>query len=193
MTSPPMMRGYTMIGCMSFIDEKYDEATRKRIYDGLSPEVRGHMSSYKRVEWYPRQHLVEFMRGIVSVHGADQSEAFEAIVSCGQSVAKDAATTFLRLLMKILTPVLFAKKIPDIWERDSKGGRMVADASRVDEKVMVMRLTDVEGFDHIGPLACGWIRFAMTAMGKKGVTVTAKEWSLATPGPRDLTLNVTWQ
>jgi hypothetical protein len=188
-----MMRGYTMMGCMAYIDEHYDEPTRKRIYDGLSPEVRGQMTTYKRVDWYPRIHLVEFMRGIASVQGGDQAKAFEELVSCGESVARDAATTFLRLLMKILTPVLFAKKIPDIWERDSKGGKMVADASRVDERVMVMRLTDVEAFDHVGPLACGWIRFAMTAMGKKGVVVTAAEWSLATPGPRDLTLTVTWQ
>jgi hypothetical protein len=188
-----MMRGYTMIGCLAYIDERYDEATRKRLYDGLSPDVRTNMSSYKRVEWYPRAHLVDFLRGIAAVHGSDDEAAFRDIVACGQSVAKDAASTFLRLLMKILTPVLFAKKIPDIWARDSQGGKMTADASRVGERLLVMHLTDVEGFDHIGPLAVGWISFAMTAMGKKGVQGKAKGWSLATPGPRDLQIDMTWQ
>jgi hypothetical protein len=188
-----MMRGYTMIGCIAFIDERYDEPTRKRLYDGLSPEVRSHLSSYKRVEWYPRMHLVEFLQGLAAVHGSDEQAVFRDLVACGQSVAKDAATTFLRLLMKILTPVLFAKKIPDIWARDSKGGKMTADASHVDDRLLVMRLTDVEGFDHIGPLAVGWITFAMTAMGKKGVQGKAIGWSLATPGPRDLQIDMTWQ
>jgi hypothetical protein len=188
-----MMRGYTMIGSMAFIDEHYDEATRKRLYDGLSPEVRSHLTTYKRVEWYPRPHLVAFLRGIANVHGTDQQAVFQDIVSCGRFVAKDAATTFLRLLMKILTPVLFAKKIPDIWERDSKGGKMVADASHADERLLLIHLTDVEGFDHIGPLALGWITFAMTAMGKRGAEGKVPAWSLATPGPRDLKIEITWQ
>ncbi len=191
--SPPMMRGYTMIGCKAFIDEQYDEATRARLYDSLSPEVRSSLPTYKRVEWYPRDHVIEMLRGIARVHGADQQAAFRDIVACGQFVAKDAATTFLRLLMKILTPVLFAKKIPDIWERDSKGGKMVADASHADDRRLLIQLTDVEGFDHIGPLAVGWITFAMTAMGKKGAEGKVTEWSLATPGPRDLHIEITWQ
>jgi hypothetical protein len=188
-----MMRGYTMIGSIAFIDEHYDEQTRKRLYDGLAPEVRSNLSNYKRVEWYPRLHLVEFLRGIATVHGGDEKAAYRDIVACGQFVARDAATTFLRLLMKILTPVLFAKKIPDIWERDSRGGKMTADASHVEQRLLIMHLTDVEGFDHIGPLAVGWITFAMTAMGKKGVDGKANGWSLATPGPRDLKIDMTWQ
>src|SRR5258707_4380639 len=117
--SENLTRGYTMLGTLSFIDKNYDNATRERLYRTLSPNVRGSIGTYKPVEWYDRIHFVELLRGIASLQGTETG-AYKELVRCGQSVAEMATNTFLKLLMKILTPTLFAQKIPDIWLRDNR-------------------------------------------------------------------------
>jgi hypothetical protein len=180
-----------MVGAMSYIDATYDDATRKRIYDALPPEVRAAMSTYKKVDWYPIEHFSAFLREIANVQ-PNEKAAHDAVADCGSTVSKDAANTFLKLLMRVLTPVLFAKKLEKIWARDHDFGAIVTDISRANDNLIKIRIEDVEGYDFIGPLAVGYFRFAMTAMGKKNLKVEMTGWSLAKPGPRDLSYSITW-
>ncbi len=187
-----LTRGYTILGTMAYVDKNYDEGKRNRFLSTLSPVVRDTIGGYKPVEWYDRIHFVELLRGIASLQATEQN-AYKELVRCGQSVAELATNTFLKLFMKILTPTLFAKKIPDIWLRDNKSGRFTADLSRVDQNILRMHLMDVAGYDHVGPVAVGWITFAMGRMGKQGLDCRLSGWSLATPGPKDLYFDITWQ
>lgn len=95
-------------------------------------------------------------------------------------------------MMRIMTPILFAKKIPDFFRRDHTVGRFEADTSRADQALITLRLTDVAGFDHIGIVAIGWIRFGMAALGKKNVTITQRGWTLAAPAPQDIEYEIRW-
>jgi hypothetical protein len=191
MTTKPMTRGYSILGCINYIGTAYDGPTRDKMLGALPAGVRSRLDSYNKIEWYDRNEMAELMRVIAAQH-PDEAAARTALVDCGQTIAKDAANTFLKLLMKVLTPTLFARKVPDIWKRDMRGGKFEADTSRVDQRVLVMHLTDVEGFDHIGPVAAGWVKFAMTSMGKRGLKQTITGWSLAAPGQRDVDMEFTW-
>jgi hypothetical protein len=180
-----------MIGAMSYIDATYDEATRRQIYDALPADVRAARKTYKRVEWYPVEHFSAFLREIANLQ-KNEADASSSVADCGSAVARDAANTFLKLLMRVLTPVLFAKKLEKIWARDHDFGAIKTDISQADEKVIKIRIEDVEGYDFIGPLAVGYFRFAIGSMGKKGLKVHMEGWSLANPGPRDLDYTITW-
>jgi hypothetical protein len=96
--------------------------------------------------------------------------------------------------MKILTPTLFAKKVPELWERDHRGsGHFEADVSHADEGRIGMKLVGADGFDHIGIAAIGFITFGLNNMGKTNIQVKQTGWSLATPSPHEVAYEITWK
>jgi hypothetical protein len=186
-------RGYSMISTLKFIDTAYDTPTKKRIFDQLSDEVRSSVGSYRDIEWYGTQHFSELLRGIAAVGEGNEDRAREELTRAGQFIAGVAASTFLKLLMKVLTPTLFAKKIPSLWERDNQGGAIETDLREADAGKIVFLLRDVGGYDYIAPVAVGWIAFAMQAMGKKVLDRTLTGWTLAEPGPANARIDLRWQ
>ena len=111
-------------------------------------------------------------------------------MECGKHAAREASNTFLRLLMKLLTPAMFAKKLPELWGRDCTGGR-ITDPKLHDR--IVNHLLDMNGFDHIAPVAVGYVLFALEAMGKTIVQSTLHGWSLWRPSASDSWFEVAWR
>ncbi len=188
-----MTRGYSMVSTLRFIEETYDSERQERIFAQLSPEVRSALRTYKGIEFYPVQHFTELLRGIAKEAGDDETAVRNEIARAGEFIAGVATSTFLKLLMKVLTPTLFAKKLPSLWERDNQGGQFVADVSKADEGRLTLELKDIEGYDYIGPIALGWVRFAMSAMGEKVLESSLEGWSLANPSPKTVTLRLRWE
>lgn len=186
-------RGYSMLGTLKYIDSVIGAEGKERIVAQLSPDVRDALSSYKEIGWYPSHHFSELLRGIVKEGESTNQVAEEALVKTGQFVAGLAVNTFLRLLMKVLTPSLFAKKIPSLWERDNQGGLIEADLKDADSGKIVFNLRDVGGYDYIVPVAGGWISFAMQAMGKTVLERKISGWTLEQPGPANARIDLRWQ
>ncbi|MCA9590120.1 MAG: hypothetical protein KC657_32675 [Myxococcales bacterium] len=155
--------------------------------------MRSALRTYKGIEFYPVQHFTELLRGIAKEAGDDETTVRNEIARAGEFIAGVATSTFLKLLMKVLTPTLFAKKLPSLWERDNQGGQFVADVSKADEGRLTLELKDIEGYDYIGPIALGWVRFAMSAMGEKVLESSLEGWSLANPSPKTVTLRLRWE
>ena len=188
----PALRGYSIQRTGAFIDSYYDEGTRTRLYDGVPAEVREALAHMEPAEWYPRDYSVALLRGIVAVKN-DAERSYEDLVACGAFVAGEATNTFLRLLMKILTPTMFFKKIPEFWARDTKGcGRFEADLSDAGEGRLQMRFLEAEGFDHMCISSIGWIRYSLEAMGKQNVEIAQTGWSLTNPSPSVVHYEVKW-
>jgi len=189
MTSP-MIRGYSLKQTARYLESSFAPERRKQAIEALPASSRSMMSSFEPGEWYPREHSAALFRAIASIRGADG--AYDDLVGCGEFIASEATNTFLRLLMRIMTPTLFAKKVPDFWKRDQRGGWFEADVTKAGDGVIKMKLVDVEGYDHIGIVSIGWIKFGMTALGKKKVKIEQDGWSLSQPGPREISYQVTW-
>jgi hypothetical protein len=186
-------RGYSMIGTLKFIDATYDETAKARIMEQLSPEVRKAIGTYREIEWYDAKHFSELLRGIAKEAGDGDAAAEAALVKSGHFIASIAASTFLRLLMRVLTPSLFAKKIPSLWTRDNQGGAIETDMSEADNGRIVFHVVDVGGYDYIVPVAAGWIAFAMEAMGEKVLERKIIGWSAGEPGPKTARIDLRWQ
>jgi hypothetical protein len=182
-----------MTSTHKFIDATYDAPTRQRILEQLSPEVRNAVGKYKDIEWYSAVHFSEPLRGIAATRAGNEEEAREELVRAGQFIANVAASTFLKLFMKVLTPSLFAKKIPSLWDRDNQGGKMETDLTKADDGRITFFIRDIGGYDYIAPVAVGWVSFAMQAMGKKVLERSLKGWSLAEPGPAEARIDLAWQ
>lgn len=188
----PMIRGYSVKQQLTFLETQYEPAVSQRLLELVPSEVRSDLKAAKPAEWYPRQHSVSILRAIAANGGKNEQAVQSDLLRCGTYIATEATNTFLKLLMKILTPTLFAKKIPEFWQRDMRGGRFEADTSEAASGRIQLRLCDIEGFDHIGIVSMGWITFGMAAMGKSDVKLTQKGWSLATPGANKIEYELTW-
>lgn len=188
----PMIRGYSVKQQLNFLETQYEPSVSEKLLAQVPAEVRRDLMTVKPAEWYPRQHSVAVLRAIASHGGKNQDAVQSDLMRCGTFIATEATNTFLKLLMKMLTPTLFAKKIPDFWQRDMKGGRFEADVTEAGSGHIKLRLCDIAGFDHIGIVSMGWIVFGMQAMGKSDVKVVQEGWSLATPGASQVTYDLTW-
>lgn len=189
----PTLRGYMVHQAVAFIESGYFEPdVGRRIMDSLPKEVALGLPNVKHAEWYPREYLMEIMKGIARVKNNDAG-AYQDLVAYGSYVATEATNTFLKLLLKMLTPTLFAKKVPDFWQRDHRGsGHFEADVQNAGEGLIRMRLLGAGGFDHVGITAIGFITCGLKTMGKKDVQVTQRGWSLATPSPDEISYEVRW-
>ena len=190
-TNAPQIRGYSLKQTAKYLDTKFDAETRRRTAEGLPAAVRSMMSEFQPAEWYPREYSAALFRAIAAAKH-DEQGSYHDLVQCGEFIASEATNTFLRLLMRIMSPTLFAKKVPEFWKRDQRGGYFEADVSRAEQAEIRMKLADVDGYDHIGIVSIGWIQFGMAALGKKGVSIQQRGWSLSQPAPREIEYEITW-
>lgn len=190
-STTPMIRGYAIIQTARYLQTQFSPEQSRRGMAALPAAIRDAIPTWKPGEWYPRETTIALYRAIAGL-GGDEPKVYEDLVRCGEFIASEAAGTFLRLVMRIMTPVLFASKIPDFFRRDHSAGSFEVDTSRAKEALISMRLVDVAGFDHIGVVSIGWIKFGMKSLGKTGVTIKQRGWTLAAPGPGEVSYEIRW-
>jgi hypothetical protein len=145
----------------------------------------------KPTAWARRETVVALWRAIAAAR-PDPAVARATLVRCGTGLGNTAINSFLKILLRMLTPRLFALKFPDIWGRDMQGGGYAEIAASEDKRVAIL-LREVGGFDHIGPVAEGWIGFTLTSMGLKQLEMTSSPWSMEDPGPPEVRIEARWR
>jgi hypothetical protein len=193
MTTSPVVRGYVLTQSISFIEsDHFEPQMRRHMMESLPSDVVNALPGIKPQQWYSRDLLVALQRAVASSRDTEAG-VYDILIAYGAHVCGEATNTFLKLLLKILTPALFAKKIPDFWQRDHRNSaRFTVDVQRADQGLIKMHMTDAAGFDHIAIPSMGFVLHALTLMGKKNVRMTQQGWSLATPGPNDVDYEVSW-
>ena len=185
-------KGSIILATVAYTDELCAKEGRPRIRDALSPSLSAALPTMQRVAWRPITEWVEVLRAIVAVCDNDEARAYDALVQCGRAICEDAAGSFMKLLLRMMPPALFCRKFPDFWRRDFTGGTFVVDTSRLAENRFQAILRDIEAFDHVGPVAVGFIGFAQEKVTGKSVSVQRTGWSLERPGPPEVVLELSW-
>ena len=189
--SESMIRGYSLRRTAAFIDVHFDPDTAARVKRDIRDSLEL-AATVKPAEWYPRRHSAAMFRAIATAK-QDPTDIYRDLVACGTYICAEATNTFFRVLLKIMTPALFAKKLPSFWNRDHQGGGYEYDISDVDNKVLALRLVNVADYDHIAPVAVGFCEFVLSTMGKRGVRIVESNWSIDAPAPADVDFRVTWE
>jgi hypothetical protein len=135
--------------------------------------------------------VTEINRAIVSSLGKGQDEpARQALFKCGKFIAGEATNTFLKLFLKLLTPSLLIKKLPDVFKRDFSQGRLVAESKG---QTLTCTCYDLPGYEHIIVTASGFIATAMENMGKTIENIKVNNWSLQTPCIDGASFDLIWR
>jgi len=183
------VRGYIVSTTASYLRHRMADQHAK-VFANLSPSLRKILDDIKPAQWYPVAAVSELNRVIVAEAGGNVDErARDELRKCGNHMAHEATNTFLKLFMKMLTPGLFAKKLPDLWSRDCSGGRLVVSA---DDKKLSCQFFDAAGYDHLGAVATGYVGFALEAMGKKIDKVVLRDWSVQQPNFNGVSFDLVW-
>lgn len=184
------VRGYAVANAAKYLRQQLGEAEAQRVFDSMSPATRETISSKKPADWAPVSALSELTRAIAAQAGGNDARAQEMLINAGVFMAEEAANTFLRLMLKLITPELFAKKIPSIWSRDFTRGQLTAEAF---PNRIVCRTQDMAGFDHAVCTAAGFVTYIFQNMGKKIEGTTLSGWSLSKPCEPGASFELTWQ
>jgi hypothetical protein len=186
------IKAYSLYGSREFVEKTYDEATKERIFAGLSQEAKDVLASPKKLTVVRPEFASEIWRGIVKVHEGRASEVYDRLRACGRYSGEYATNTYLRLLFKILSVKAFASKLPEIWSRDCSFGKITTDISALKSGKLKLTFTDLNDYPYFGPNCEGWFAFTFETMGLKNVKVELKDWSLKNPDPGKLEYQVTW-
>jgi|GEM_PF-1572825 len=172
------VRGYMVMHAARYLEGLLGDAESKRVFADFSPEAQRALDTTKHADWCPVSVFSELTRAIAKTSDGDEEKARELLVACGVFMAQEATNSFLKILMKILTPGLFAKKIPAIWSRDCSQGELVSELSG---HKLVCHAYGMTGFDHVPCTAAGFVTFVLQRMGKPVSRTTIHGWSLETP------------
>ena len=186
------MRGYIIVHTIQYLREKLGDTEWARIESSLSPGLQAVLAGeVKHGGWYPISHTVELNRVLLDrMAQKDDASARDALHHCGRYIAGAATNTFLKMLMKMLTPGLFARKLPDVFRRDFSSGRL---ESSLEGRKLICRYYDVPGFEHSAVLASGFAAKAFEGMGKDVETFSVHNWSLREPNTDGSWFELTWK
>jgi hypothetical protein len=184
----PMIKGYAVQYTSQFIleDPELSALVPPSVLD-----VARRAEDYKPTAWAPRMMAADMWRAIAAAR-PDPAVARATLVRCGKGLGNAAINSFLKILLRMLTPRLFALKFPDMWGRDMQESGYAEIAASEDKRIVIL-LREVGGFDHLGPVAEGWIGFTLASMGLKHLEMTSSPWSMEEPGPPEVRLEARWQ
>ena len=163
-----LVKGIHILPLHDFIKESYDEQTQAGIYERISEPAREMLKTVKREDWMPLA-LVANVADALFKASKDPQEGYQEVVKSGAAIADYATNTYVRLLIKLMTPKIMASKWPDIWKKSHNFGVMQCHLES--DRMLRMTLSDVAGYTHIGPTAVGFLTFALKAMNMPDATV----------------------
>lgn len=183
-------RGYMLTTTLKYVREAFEPKRRDAVLAKLSPETIRFAETAKATEWYPVARSVEIYDAIIDACEGDAALAEQDLIGIGKFGAHEATNTFLRLLMKVLTPSLFAKKLPSLYERDNSKGKVSVDVA---EDRLVCRIEDCKGCKHLAPVSAGWAIYTLETMGKKLSQKKILGWSLDNPDSGSVGFELHWR
>jgi hypothetical protein len=183
-----LIKGVHILPFVDFIHERYDDKRQQAIMEAMRPETLQMIKTIKRDEWRPAELVADVNRAIYDTSPTPDA-GYDDIVAAGAASADYAAGTYVRLLIKLMTPKIMASKWPDIWKKSHNFGVM---KPRLEgDRMLKLSLTDVAGYTHIGPCAVGFLSFSLHAMGLPDAKVIQFNRS-ASPNSESYEFEITW-
>jgi hypothetical protein len=179
------IRGHLMRGTARYAFNDLVPAARDSVRRSI-PELASGLDDVKRDEWYPLGRLIELITTIDSTFD-DPEQGLAAIKTCGKYIAEEGVSTYLKLVMKVITPKLFVRQFPTLWKRYHDFGDLSVDTSRIDDNRAVLAMPAYVG---VRGLCSGWIEYAF-GLFRTRVAIEAN-WPWRAPAPDRLELALHW-
>jgi hypothetical protein len=185
----PLIKGHMVHYTGRYITE--DPVISQRVPPELLEKISNQRTEFQAKDWRPREELTSLWAAIAkAVEPSTEAAVYDALVRCGEMVGGYATNTFFRLLLKVLTPRMFASRFSEFYKRDHQVGEGIVE--EIGSKHVVLLARDIKGYDHFGPTTVGWALVPFRGMGLQNVKMTCHPWSLAEPGPEQVRFKINW-
>lgn len=184
----PHVKGLPIKVAFNHIESHFSPPERDAIMAAMDPALVALIPNLKPTGWFPLEYWVAIFDAVSA--GQEVAAAEERLRLVGYTVATEALGSFLKLLLKILTPSLFADKFDAFWRKYHDFGKLKVVEKDIEHSHLVFNL-DLEGheYPHVHISAGAWIECAFRAMGKESTVVTTTN---ATPGQRVVMPKIIW-
>jgi uncharacterized protein (TIGR02265 family) len=183
-----LVKGVHILPLHDFIAELRGEERKAQIYDRMRQDTREMLKTVQRDEWRPMA-LVADINDAIYVSRNEPAEGYADMVAAGKVIADYAAGTYVRLLIKLMTPKILASKWPDIWRKSHNFGDMKCELET--DRLLRMTLDDVRDYTHVGPSIVGFLTFSLNAMGLPDAQVMQLDRE-ASPNSTRYEFQITW-
>jgi hypothetical protein len=184
----PSIKAYALIYTRCFLIGDPDLC--RRIPSVQLDSLRAAEPDCKLTDWVAREEVTRILE-LIAASAPDEQTAHADIVRCGRAIGEQATSTFLKLLFKLLTPAMFARKLPDFWRRDHHEG--YAEVERLETGHLVVDFKDIDGYTHAAPLIHGWVAYVLERVIPSPLgAVTCTPWSLAEPTASAVRFEARW-
>ena len=111
-TSDLRARAYMARSTAAFMGATFGSRKADQILEGLSSAARAATTELKPADWFSVNVYAELLNALAAQSNGNVDDARDNLIACGEYVAREASNTFLKMLMRILTPSLFASSCP---------------------------------------------------------------------------------
>jgi hypothetical protein len=187
----PMIRGHVIQHTARFFRTECDPAVALRIDASLPLEQREAMNGLSDPAWYPRRYETALLAGVARAFEEEEATRTQ-LIRCGSSLAV-GDNEFMKLLVRVLTPELFMRKLERFWVRDHRDGAgYVVEQCDLERRSASLRLRGVAGYTHGGLIWLGWMRGILNEICPSGFSVEQRGWTWSTPDPDEIVYEVKW-
>lgn len=187
------VRGPCLRGAGAYL-RSIDPLLAQRIEANYTPEMLRAVHESGPKEWFPVDLWKAALDGIVEAQ-PDINAARAAIREIGRTICEGTVNSFLRLLMRIMTPRLFAEKSGSMIARDFGGFVGGIDYHydvRDEEKTVFMEVRNAGRHPYLGATGQGFCEFAFQYMGKKDVIIDEPDCALDDWTPSQAKWRIRW-
>lgn len=179
--SKPEVRGNCISAVVAYVESTYDAERAGAVLGSLPPGVVEAMRTARDKEFYPASHFSDGLRAVAEA-APDLAEARAEVVNVGAHIANASIASFMRLIMKMMTPRLFFHKLPEFFAKDFRNtsAKLLADVSDIQSRRVTVIAQSFAEHPYVACAAVGWVRTGLTGIGCHGITVEgpADAWDL---------------
>jgi hypothetical protein len=189
---PGNVRNYWLAQTAEFIRHSLEPTLRDRLQQSFSGALRKTLASGNLGAWAPRQHQLELLEAIAG-SATSEKDAQARLVECGAYVEKHVSNRISSLLFGIMTADMFLRRLQAFWERDHDHSRGKCESELgSDGRSAIVRLSDIKGYELIGPAWMGWTRSALTSLTHANVTASIESSPRALTQADSFQFKVAW-
>jgi hypothetical protein len=183
------VRGNCISAVLGYLEQAYDAERRRRVVTAIPPEAIAAMNEAQDKGFYPASYFCAGLQAVAET-SSSLEEARREVINVGNYIASASIASFMRLIMKMMTPKLLAHKLPDFFAKDFRNtrARLIAEVSQAGE--MKVSALDFAELPYVACAAVGWVRTGLEGIGCRVVAVDgpSEHWNL----PEDQFI-VRWQ
>jgi hypothetical protein len=184
------LNGYFLRAASIVLEREFTPDKREMIRKQLGKDAESALLTATGKDWQPAERVAEVYAAMASAWTTPEQRR-DGFMMIGKSLGDEAANTFMRLFMKIVTPAMLFKQFPKVWPKYADFGKFELGVLSSDRFEFTVR--DLSPMTYQPLVSAGWTLYMLEAMNRKNIQVSTEPESGILEGKTwDMTIKTRW-